>query len=111
MIEQKFHYRSGMWYGLEKATNILCSDGQYRTFYSTNGDADSFFTHPGHITVKGKTVTGFIWHDSLLFENNPNHPDGVWKFSANSWMKNARMLPEWPSTKKDYLYETLPASN
>jgi len=73
-------------------TNVLCSDGKYRTFTAT-AEADTFFTIPGRVKVKGKTVTGHIYWDSEIFNDDPN--PGVYKFSAFTYRKNHDMLPEW----------------
>jgi len=52
------------WYGWPVATqchNALCSDGKRRCVTLTR-EADTFFTIPGSVKVRGKTVTGFIAH-------------------------------------------------
>ena len=77
-------------------TNVLCSDGVYRTFTAT-GEADTFFTIPGRVSVKGKTVTGHVYWDSEIFSDDPN--PGVYKFSAFTYRKNHDMLPEWDKEK------------
>lgn len=73
----------GPWQLLRKITNVLCSDGSRRTFWTTNGVADTFFSIPGHVSVKGKTVTGFVWAH-----------DGEFRFTAGAG-KNQNLLPEW----------------
>lgn len=76
----------------QKITNVLCSDGKYRMFTSST-DSDTFFTTPGFVRVNGKSVSGFVWHDSLPFDEE--NIDGVWKFTASSNRKNTAMLPPW----------------
>lgn len=65
----------------------LCSDGEFRAFTS-QGEPDTFFTQPGRVKVKGKTVTGFVWWDSTY-----NDFQGIWKFSAYRIGKNSYLLP------------------
>lgn len=68
--------------------DALCADGRARRALVAN-HADTFFTVPARVSVGGKTVTGFLWID-----------DGVTKFTANSWLKNAALL-QWPTKKED----------
>lgn len=88
-MNQEF-VRFGPWQILIKVTNVLCSDGKFRTFWA-QGEPDTFFTQPGRVKVKGKTVTGFIWADTTF----PYGVDTIFKFTANQWMKNAGELPQW----------------
>lgn len=96
-MKQEF-VRFGPWQILIKVTNVLCSDGKFRTFWA-QGEPDTFFSQPGRVKVKEKTVTGFIWHDTL-YEDEENYPEGIWKFSANSWMKNGKILPNWENLNR-----------
>lgn len=76
-MKSKIFHR-GMWQIPYKATNVLCPDGQYRTVKILR-EADTFFTIPASVQVRGKTVTGFISH-------NHNDPDDVlsfWGFGRN----------------------------
>lgn len=86
-MKQEF-VRFGPWQILIKVTNVLCSDGKFRTFW-TQGEPDTFFSHPGRVKVKGKTVTGFITWDNHLGD------DGLWQFIPYSYRKNHYLLPEW----------------
>jgi len=78
-----------------RMTNVLCSDGKRRTVEFI-GEPDTFFTQPGRVKVNHKTVTGFIWFDSLS-STDQWREDGVWKFTAYSYRKNGYLLPEWES--------------
>lgn len=91
MIEQKQIDLNmwNMWNSRFRMTNVLCSDGKYRTFTQT-AEPDTFFTTPGRVKVKGKTVTGHLYYDSSY-----NDYEGIWKFSAYSYRKNHDLLPEW----------------
>lgn len=95
MIEQKIVrniYNSWGFTG-SKITNVLCSDGKFRTF-TASAEADTFFTTPGSIKVKGKSVSGFVWHDNMIWDE-AEFPDGLWKFTAYGFKKNGHLLPEW----------------
>ena len=74
----------GPWHIPVKYTNVLCSDGVRRTVHCRGRQPDTFFSQPGDVSVKGKTVTGFISYDSLNEE---------WEFTAYSYRKNGGLLP------------------
>ena len=44
--------------------NVLCADGKERLIYTR--EPDTFFTVPGYTYAHGKTISGFVTHDSLL---------------------------------------------
>lgn len=94
MIEQKV--LNPYWYNPhwgsnigQRMTNVLCSDGKYRTATFT-AEPDTMFTQPSRVKVKGVTVTGHVYYDSSY-----NDYEGIWKFSAYTYRKNHTMLPEW----------------
>ena len=62
-----------------------CSDGKTRSALIV-ADADTFFSVPARVNVKGKTVTGFVFLAGLGEEKTLT-------FAANRWMKNADLLP------------------
>ena len=66
----------------------LCSDGKVRSF-AISGYADSFFSIPARMTIKNKTVTGFV-HIGTDVYGTP--ADKTLYFTATG--KNAGMLPE-----------------
>jgi hypothetical protein len=65
----------GMYHIPVKATNVLCPDGIYRTARIT-AEADTFFTIPAQVQVRGKTVSGYLTHET-------NDPDDILSFHAN----------------------------
>lgn len=80
----------GPWSQLEGVTNCPCSDGKRRNVRIT-GTADTFFSCPGRVHVKGKTVTGFV-------TNAPDYEEGVkagYIFQPNLYGKNGAVLPAW----------------
>ena len=62
----------------------LCSDGKVRKIKRISQTADTWFSVPASITVKGKTVAGYISID-----------DNVVKFRQYLYRKNADLLPPW----------------
>lgn len=76
-------WHHGPWQIPYKATDVLCSDGRYRTA-RTAGQADTFFSLPARVSVRGKTVSGFLHHNSA----------GVLRFTAYSYRRNGHLLPE-----------------
>lgn len=74
--------------------NILCSDGKRRTAVFA-AEPDTFFTIPASVRVNGKSVSGFVWHDDLIYDDDYQTTPGVWKFTAYSYGKNGHLLPEW----------------
>lgn len=58
-----------------------CSDGRARRVYSI-GQPDTYFSAPGKVRVRGKTVTGFVTCD-----------ESGYKFIANKFGKNGHLLP------------------
>lgn len=72
----------GPWQIPYKAINVLCSDGRRRTARIT-ADADTFFSIPASVQVKGKTVSGSISSDY----------DGDITFTAFQPGKNSYLLP------------------
>lgn len=78
---------------------VLCSDGKVR-HATVTAEADSFWTLPARVSVRGKTVTGYLYVDEWPNGYGAEHvgDSRVYKFTPNGWMRNARMLPEWPPT-------------
>src|SRR6185295_2450812 len=69
---------------------VLCSDGRIRTATAT-GEADTFYTIPARLSVRGRTVSGHVYTRESWDETGP-----LYRFSASSYRKNADALPAWP---------------
>ena len=79
----------GPWERPYKVTRVLCADGRERVAYVR--DADTFFTMPARVKVRGRTVTGHIWIDTV-----PDSPtEGHVLFVPFAYRKNANALPAW----------------
>ena len=71
----------------------LCSDGKVRKLKRV-GMADTFFSMPAAVSVKGKTVTGFITTCTEQgFSTESDTDRTVVYFHANLYGKNANLLP------------------
>ena len=67
----------------------LCSDGKVRSVrFSNGGHADTFFSIPGSVRVKGRTVTGYV----SLETNEGTEPETV-RFHSYTYGKNGSLLP------------------
>jgi hypothetical protein len=75
-----------------RAEGVLCSDGVRRNAYPTGGGiADTFYTIPARVSVKGKTVSGFVTIDGPSYAQTLG-------FVALSAGKNGHLLPNpWNS--------------
>jgi hypothetical protein len=75
----------GPWQIPYKACNVLCSDGKRRTA-RTAQSADTYFSLPARVSVRGKTVSGYITGCKT-----EGHAD--YEFHAVLTGKNAALLP------------------
>jgi hypothetical protein len=71
----------GPWAQLIGVKNCMCSDGKARTV-SRMAEADTFFSMPGSVKVRGKSVRGFVSCD-----------DQGYTFHAYKYRKNGNLLP------------------
>ena len=62
----------------------LCSDGKVRALKRIAQTADTWFSVPASVKVKGYTVAGYISIDD----------DGVVKFHSYTYRKNGLLLPQ-----------------
>ncbi len=88
--------RSSLPFGFFVGGRALCSDGKIRTLKRIAETADTFFSVPAAVTVKGKTVSGFVSVDSIADLEGlpvPGRP-AVVRFIAVSYGRNAQALPE-----------------
>lgn len=76
--------RRGPWQVPVKVLDCLCSDGVRRVATIT-GAPDTYFSIPARVTVKGKTVSGFVMTRSG-FEDD-------YEFVAYTYRKNGNLLP------------------
>lgn len=65
------------------AGRALCPDGKIRQLKRISISADTFFSIPASVTVRGKTVAGFVSTNTL------NDSTSVVKFTPYKYRKNA----------------------
>jgi hypothetical protein len=72
----------------------LCSDGIIRSVRFANGGmSDTFFSIPGRVSVKGKTVSGYVTVETVQGFSTPTDGDPVIvKFVANRYGRNYALL-------------------
>lgn len=61
-----------IWFGgpsLTYVKGILCQDGTRRIYHKT-GEADTWFSMSGYVTVKGNKVKGYLTCDDITGEYN-----------------------------------------
>lgn len=89
----------GPWDVFDKG-RALCSDGKVRTLKRIAQTADTWFSVPASVEVKGKTISGYISTETIegssvvATDDNP----AIVKFSAYTYGKNGDVLPEGMST-------------
>lgn len=81
-------------FGDPSRVRAICSDGTVRTVRLSPLGADTFFSIPGRVSVRGKTVSGYLTRETA--DGWTTETDGdpaVWKFVAYTNGRNAGMLP------------------
>jgi hypothetical protein len=73
----------------------LCSDGQVRAVrFPRGGHADTHFSVPATVSVKGKTVSGFVSVSSRDgFDTATDDDPAVVRFTSFIYGKNGGLLP------------------
>jgi hypothetical protein len=93
--EQRRDYANGTYilchmpWGLYTGGAALCSDGRVRRLTRISQTADTFFSVPAAVKVKGKTVSGYI-----TFAEVDGAAQLVVEFVAVNYRKNAYLLAE-----------------
>lgn len=82
-------------WGTYVKARVMCSDGVVRPTKRISQTADTFFSVPCAVTVKGKTVAGYMTFSSVSGSDVATDWDpGVAKFIATTYNKNHALLPE-----------------
>ena len=74
-------------WGIPYKARALCSDGIVRTARKLS-EADTYFSIPASVTVRGKSVRGYLTTAST-------DTGTVMTFRAYEYCKNHALLPEW----------------
>lgn len=73
----------------------LCADGNVRALARIAPAADTFFSVPASVQVRGRTVSGFVMVETLSGSSVATVDDPpVVRFYAYLYGKNWRLLPE-----------------
>lgn len=84
--------RSHYWSELVSVSNAICEDGKQRMARVT-APADTFFSIPARVQVRGKTVSGYLSTETIQGYSTPTQNDpAVWHFRAYSYGKNAAVI-------------------
>ncbi len=84
---------NSMPWGIYHGGRALCSDGKVRAIKRIAQTADTFFSVPASVTVKGKTVAGYVTTETLSGSSVATDDDPtVVKFVAYTYRKNGNLL-------------------
>lgn len=82
-------------WGLYVAGRALCADGKVRTLKRIAQTADTFFSVPASVTVKGRTVAGYISIQTRAgFDTATPDDPAIVRFHAYQYRANGALLPE-----------------
>jgi len=72
----------------------MCSDGRVRTIKRMAQTADTFFSVPASVRVRGRTVAGYVTTETVqgLSTATDDDPEIV-RFIAYTYRKNGELLP------------------
>lgn len=85
-------------------TKALCPDGKIRTVY--RGDADTFFSAPARIKVRGRGVSGFVTPISEVDLPPTMIPGSRLQFVP--FTRNAHLIPDTLKSTKAIWDKTFP---
>jgi hypothetical protein len=85
--------RRGPWDIPYKAERVLCGDGVRRTVRVR--EPDTYFSLPGTVKVRGKSVSGFVSFSKYVDEERGDEVS-VLTFTPYKYGKNADVLPNVP---------------
>lgn len=81
-------------WGLYVGGRALCADGRVRTLKRISQTADTFFSVPAAVAVRGKTVSGYVTVETVAGLSTESVDDpAVVKFVAVANRRNAALLP------------------
>lgn len=87
--------RQSMPWGLYVSAAAMCSDGKVRRVKRIAQTADTFFSVPAAVQVRGKTVAGYITVETEQgYSVDMPHDPAIVKFCAVKYRRNWQMLPE-----------------
>lgn len=80
-------------------TRVLCADGVIRSVSYIANTADTFFSIPASVKIKGKTVSGYVGTMEHTWIKGVKETDfrAVFCFHKHTNQTNGYLLPEWPN--------------
>jgi len=82
-------------FGFYRSARVMCSDGKVRTTKRISDTADTFFSVPAAVSVRGKTVSGYVTVETSAGSSTETADDPlVLKFVAYQYGRNAGRLPK-----------------
>lgn len=84
---------------VRRGTRVLCADGKIRAVGSIAQTADTFFSIPASVKVKGKSVSGYVTTEEQKYIGGVKTTDfkKVYSFRRHTNHKNSGILPDWPT--------------
>jgi hypothetical protein len=89
VIQNDFPFSAGP----QKIIGTLCPDGSQQTAVCSPLGADTFFSIPASVQVKGTRVAGYVTRETLagFTTETPGDP-AVWKFRPYKYRKKWRLV-------------------
>lgn len=82
-------------WGLFVKARALCADGVVRSTSRIASTADTFFSVPASVKVKGRTVSGYVTVTTVSGSDVPTDDDpALVRFHAYTYGKNGHLLAE-----------------
>lgn len=78
-----------------KGTRLLCSDGKTRAPAYLAETADTFFSVPAAMRIRGKYITGYMTTDEANHPTDRTKTRKAWTFRAHT-DQPGNPLPAWP---------------
>lgn len=89
-------------FGFYQWGKVMCSDGKVRALKRISATADTFFSVPAAVSVRGRTVSGYVTVETVSGNSVATADDpAVAKFIAYEYGINHDMLPggSWPQNE------------
>lgn len=82
-------------WGYYRGGAALCPDGKVRKLKRISTTADTFFSVPASVTVKGKTVSGYIGFTSVNgYDTTTADDPAIVRFYPYQYGKNGHLLSQ-----------------
>lgn len=80
-----------------KGTRLLCSDGKIRAAAYIAQTADTFFSIPAAVRIRGVYVTGYATTDEATHPDDAGRTRRAYTFRAHTDQPRNPLPPEWPA--------------